>query len=75
MARAKHIPEWEQYDAEVARFTRQLAEQGKIRSGMSTADANVLADVGAGKAILPEEREEQESQNSSEEPLHRKDEL
>ena len=48
MVRAKHIPEWEEYDGEVARFTRQLAEKGVIQSGLSVADSNVLADVGAG---------------------------
>ncbi|TFK38220.1 UDP-glucose:Glyco protein glucosyltransferase-domain-containing protein [Crucibulum laeve] len=43
LARARQIPEWEEYDAEIARFARQLVEEGKIHSRMATADANVLA--------------------------------
>ncbi|KIM46645.1 glycosyltransferase family 24 protein [Hebeloma cylindrosporum] len=48
LARARQIPEWEEYDTEIAQFTRQLAKEGKIHSRMATADANVLA--GAGNA-------------------------
>ncbi|KAF8954770.1 hypothetical protein BDZ97DRAFT_1908037 [Flammula alnicola] len=47
LARARQIPEWEEYDTEIARFTRELAEEGKIHSRMATADANVLAGAGA----------------------------
>jgi UDP-glucose:glycoprotein glucosyltransferase len=47
LARARKIPEWEAYDAEIARFARKLAEDGVIRSGMAAADANVLANEGA----------------------------
>ena len=47
LARARKIPEWEAYDAEIARFARKLAEDGTIRSGMAAADANVLANVGS----------------------------
>lgn len=43
LARARQIPEWEQYDAEIAKFTRELAVQGRIHSRMATADANELA--------------------------------
>ncbi|KAF5330129.1 hypothetical protein D9611_010543 [Ephemerocybe angulata] len=43
LARARQIPEWEEYDTEIANFTRRLAEQGRIRSGLATADTNVLA--------------------------------
>jgi len=43
LSRARQIPEWEEYDAEIARFTRELAGAGKIHSRMATADANVLA--------------------------------
>lgn len=43
LARARQIPEWDEYDQEIARFTRALAEEGKIHSRMATADANVLA--------------------------------
>ncbi|KAF8069177.1 glycosyltransferase family 24 protein [Lyophyllum atratum] len=47
LARARQIPEWEEYDAEIARFARQLAAEGVIHSGMAAADANVLANAGA----------------------------
>ncbi|KAJ3833052.1 UDP-glucose:glycoprotein glucosyltransferase-domain-containing protein [Lentinula raphanica] len=43
LARARQIPEWEEYDSEIARFARKLAEEGKIRSRIATADANALA--------------------------------
>jgi len=29
LARARQIPEWEQYDGEIARFTRRLADEGR----------------------------------------------
>ncbi|KAF5311086.1 hypothetical protein D9619_007791 [Psilocybe cf. subviscida] len=48
LARARQIPEWDEYDQEIARFTRALAEEGKIHSRMATADANVLAGAGPG---------------------------
>jgi len=50
LARARQIPEWEQYDTEIAQFTRELSVQGKIHSRMATADANVLAG-GAGVGV------------------------
>ncbi|KAM6503198.1 glycosyltransferase family 24 protein [Amanita muscaria] len=53
LARARQIPEWEEYDAEIARFTRKLAEEGKIRSGMAAADVNALASAGNTPAVPP----------------------
>ncbi|KAF9269441.1 hypothetical protein L218DRAFT_953049 [Marasmius fiardii PR-910] len=47
LSRARQIPEWEEYDSEIARFARKLAEEGKIKSRIATADANVLANAGA----------------------------
>jgi len=47
LARARQIPEWEEYDAEIAGFTRKLAEEGKIQSGLATADVNSLANAGS----------------------------
>ncbi|KNZ76128.1 UDP-glucose:glycoprotein glucosyltransferase [Termitomyces sp. J132] len=44
--RARQIPEWEEYDREIAQFTRQLADAGVIHSGLATADTNVLANAG-----------------------------
>ncbi|KII87653.1 glycosyltransferase family 24 protein [Plicaturopsis crispa FD-325 SS-3] len=46
LARARQIPEWEEYDSEIARFARKLADEGLIRSQAAAADANVLANVG-----------------------------
>jgi UDP-glucose:glycoprotein glucosyltransferase len=43
LSRARKIPEWEEYDQEIARFSRQLAKKGLIRSRLATADTNVLA--------------------------------
>ncbi|KAI0073110.1 glycosyltransferase family 24 protein [Panus rudis PR-1116 ss-1] len=50
LSRARQIPEWSTYDAEISQFARSLADKGLIRSGIVAADANVLADVSAGKA-------------------------
>ncbi|KAG6918623.1 hypothetical protein DXG01_013034 [Tephrocybe rancida] len=47
LVRARQIPEWEEYDHEIAQFARQLAEAGVIHSGLATADTNVLANAGA----------------------------
>lgn len=70
LARAKHIPEWEEYDGEIARFARQLAENGLIHSGMADADATVLADVGAGKVATPNEQESTGSAGGDAGTLH-----
>ncbi|KAH7886870.1 glycosyltransferase family 24 protein [Phlebopus sp. FC_14] len=43
LSRARQIPEWEVYDAEIAQFARRLAAEGKIRGGVATADSNFLA--------------------------------
>ncbi|KAI3613174.1 glycoprotein glucosyltransferase [Moniliophthora roreri] len=47
LSRARQIPEWEEYDAEIAKFARKLAQEGKIKSRIATADANVLASAGS----------------------------
>ncbi|KAJ7813688.1 glycosyltransferase family 24 protein [Mycena olivaceomarginata] len=48
LARARQIPEWEEYDSEISRFAKKLAEDGIIRSRIVAADANALAASGAG---------------------------
>ena len=48
LSRARQIPEWEQYDGEIAQFARKLAKEGLIKSDIATADANVLASTGSG---------------------------
>lgn len=46
LSRARQIPEWEEYDSEIARFARRLADEGKIKSRAIAADSDVLATVG-----------------------------
>ncbi|KAH6896286.1 UDP-glucose:glycoprotein glucosyltransferase-domain-containing protein [Coprinopsis sp. MPI-PUGE-AT-0042] len=58
LSRARQIPEWEEYDAEIARLTRKLADEGKISTGLATADANVLA--GGGTPAIPEMSQKEE---------------
>lgn len=47
LARARQIPEWEEYDTEIARFAQRLAAEGRVRSDMAAADSNVLASAAA----------------------------
>jgi UDP-glucose:glycoprotein glucosyltransferase len=47
LSRARKIPEWEHYDTEIANFSRKLMEEGLIRSRISSADVNVLANEGS----------------------------
>ncbi|KIP02024.1 glycosyltransferase family 24 protein [Phlebiopsis gigantea 11061_1 CR5-6] len=74
LARAKHIPEWEEYDSEIAQFARKLAESGLIHAGMADADATVLADVGAGRRVAAD-ADAQESTEDFVTPGHILDEL
>lgn len=46
--RARQIPEWEEYDSEIARFASKLADEGVIRSGIAAVDVNALAGAGGG---------------------------
>ncbi|KAG6870416.1 hypothetical protein C0992_000135, partial [Termitomyces sp. T32_za158] len=52
LVRARQIPEWEEYDHEIAQFTRQLAEAGVIKSRLATADTNVLANAGTPISVI-----------------------
>jgi len=54
LARARQIPEWEEYDSEIAKFARKLAEEGKIRSRIAAADANALAQTASGAGAILE---------------------
>jgi UDP-glucose:glycoprotein glucosyltransferase len=49
LSRARQIPEWEEYDNEIARFARRLAAEGKIHASVATADSNVLAGSSTGQ--------------------------
>lgn len=46
LSRARRIPEWEEYDNEIAQFAGRLAAEGKIQSSIATARSDVLANVG-----------------------------
>lgn len=47
LSRARQIPEWEVYDAEISRFARQLVDKGAIKSHVAAGDVNALASAGA----------------------------
>lgn len=53
LSRARQIPEWEEYDTEIAQFARGLAERGVIRSAAYTGGADTLVNVGAAAASPP----------------------
>ena len=50
LVRARKIPEWEVYDAEISRFSTKLAELGLIHSRFAAADTNVLAGQATGSS-------------------------
>lgn len=54
LARARAIPEWEEYDGEIAALTRRLADAGKLRSPLTAADVNALAGEPAARAEAEE---------------------
>jgi UDP-glucose:glycoprotein glucosyltransferase len=56
LARARAIPEWEEYDSEIARFARKLAGEGLIRSDAAAVDVNVLANVGTSPLVDTKEK-------------------
>nr|GAT58270.1 predicted protein [Mycena chlorophos] len=66
LARARQIPEWEEYDSEISRFARRLAEDGIIRSQIISTDINALAGNGASK---PKEEEQKPSSAPVDEPV------
>ncbi|KAG1748320.1 glycosyltransferase family 24 protein [Suillus paluster] len=49
LSRARRIPEWEEYDNEIAQFAGRLAAEGKIHSSVATARSDVIANVGSAK--------------------------
>jgi UDP-glucose:glycoprotein glucosyltransferase len=70
LARARSIPEWEEYDSEIARFTQKLSDQGIIRSAAS-ADINALA----GEKSSKPSNSPTENARTSEPEGHKRDEL
>jgi len=78
LARARAIPEWSQYDSEIAQFARNLADRGLIHSYAAAGDIDALASVG--KTTQPAATEtgaESEPVRETEEsiPAHIRDEL
>jgi len=55
LARARQIPEWEQYVAEIARSTRRLANEGRIHASPAAVDVNELAKAGSIPVPVPAE--------------------
>jgi len=59
LARARQIPEWEEYDSEIAKFAQRLSREGRLQSDIAAADSNVLASAAAGTLETPPEGDEQ----------------
>ncbi len=75
LERARKIPEWEQYDSEIARFTRRLAAEGRIHASAAAADVNELAKAGSvGPVHAPPETEDTRT-SEAESPEAIRDEL
>lgn len=70
--RARQIPEWEEYDGEIAKFAQRLSREGRLQSDIAAADSNVLASAAAGTL---ETSPENIGQKSVEETERVKDEL
>jgi UDP-glucose:glycoprotein glucosyltransferase len=72
LERARKIPEWEQYDSEIAHFTRRLAEEGSIHASAAAADVNELAKAGSVGPIRtsPETEDTRTSEAESHEAIH-----
>jgi UDP-glucose:glycoprotein glucosyltransferase len=74
LERARKIPEWEQYDSEIAHFTRRLAEDGRIHASAAAADVNELAKAGSVGLVRTPETEDTRT-NEAESPEAIRDEL
>lgn len=72
LSRARRIPEWEEYDSEIAQFAGRLAAGGKIHSSVATARSDVLANVGL---VQPAHNDDVEGASGGEDLQHPHDEL
>ncbi|KAG1862437.1 UDP-glucose:glycoprotein glucosyltransferase-domain-containing protein [Suillus tomentosus] len=72
LSRARRIPEWEEYDNEIAQFAGRLAAVGKIHSSVATARSDVLANVGL---VQPAHANDVEGTSEGEDLQHPHDEL
>lgn len=77
LVRARQIPEWEVYDAEIANFARKLVQDGKIRGGAIAASSNDLASIGTQVPTQSEEgkREANEKEVAENDSVRPGDEL
>ncbi|KAF8587209.1 glycosyltransferase family 24 protein [Ramaria rubella] len=77
LARARQIPEWEEYDTEISQFARKLADEGVIRSAAYAGGADSLANFGATgsseKSVEADKSEADESETAGD--PKRRDEL
>ncbi|KAG8959414.1 hypothetical protein FRC03_008014 [Tulasnella sp. 419] len=69
LSRARKIPEWESYDAEIASFAKRLAESGKIRSTAVAEDVNALAGESESKSKVPSAEQEAETSRNEHDEL------
>jgi UDP-glucose:glycoprotein glucosyltransferase len=69
------IPEWEQYDSEIAHFTRRLAEEGRIHASAAAADVNELAKAGSVGPVRTPSQIEDTLTSEAESPEAIRDEL
>lgn len=60
LSRARQIPEWEEYDTEIAKFAQRLSREGRLQSDIAAADSNILASAAAGTLETSSEDVEQE---------------
>ncbi|KAG6332294.1 hypothetical protein ID866_6797 [Astraeus odoratus] len=70
LSRARQIPEWEEYDTEIAQFAQKLASEGKIHASAATADTKILAGHGTGGLAsekLPQKADTSDMPNSHDE--------
>jgi UDP-glucose:glycoprotein glucosyltransferase len=72
LARARKIPEWEDYDREISEFSRKLAEKGLIHSRFAAADTNALAGEVKQAAEKPSATENEPAHDTT---VNRRDEL
>lgn len=67
LSRARQIPEWEDYDAEVSRFAGKLADQGVIRSTAYAGGVDSLANLGS--ITAPEEQTDVDEDEGGIDPM------
>jgi UDP-glucose:glycoprotein glucosyltransferase len=67
LACTRQIPERGLYDGEIARFTRKLADEGRIHASAAAADVNELSKAGSFPLPVPEEEATQGNETGEDE--------